>query len=196
MKQEWDSIEFTHTVGWEERDREDDALGDYGALVAWSVGRGLLEAEDGEALLTQARARPVEAERTLVEAHALRALVYHLLRRVAQGSGPDGGRLEVLNGYVRRYGGDRRLALTDGGVRWGWQRDLYRLDVVLGPLVWDVVELLTSPESERLRLCDGDGCGWLFVDASRNRSRRWCDMSDCGNRAKARRFRERQRAEG
>lgn len=52
--------------------------------------------------------------------------------------------------------------------------------------------LLTAEEVERLKLCDAHDCGWLFVDASRNRSRRWCDMADCGNRAEARRFRERR----
>ncbi|HEV2391667.1 MAG TPA: CGNR zinc finger domain-containing protein [Verrucomicrobiae bacterium] len=40
-----------------------------------------------------------------------------------------------------------------------------------------------------MRLCQGDTCGWLFVDSSKNHSRRWCDMRDCGNRAKARRHR-------
>lgn len=196
MKQDWHCIAFTRTVGWEARDREDDELEDYAGLVAWAVGRGLVSSLDGEDLLGQARSRPVEAERTLVEARALRALIYQVLRRVGQGLAPDAGRLEALNGWVGRFGADRRLALTEGGVEWSWQSDPYGLDGMLAPLVWDVAELLTSRESGRLRLCDGDDCGWLFIDASRNRSRRWCDMSDCGNRAKARRFRERQREEG
>lgn len=51
------------------------------------------------------------------------------------------------------------------------------------------VELLTSPDLGRVTRCSGEGCAWLFVDASKNRSRRWCDMSVCGNRAKARRYR-------
>ncbi len=65
----------------------------------------------------------------------------------------------------------------------------------LWPLVRSAVDLLTSPDLERLKLCEADDCGWLFVDASRNRSRRWCDMSGCGNLAKVRRFRARRRGQ-
>ena len=57
-------------------------------------------------------------------------------------------------------------------------------------------ELLTSPEISRVRACGGESCGWLFLDTSRNRSRQWCDMADCGNIAKVRRFRDRQRESG
>jgi hypothetical protein len=58
-------------------------------------------------------------------------------------------------------------------------------------IVRSAVELLTSEDRSRLRVCAGEDCDWLFVDGSRNRSRRWCDMSTCGNRAKARRYHER-----
>ena len=65
---------------------------------------------------------------------------------------------------------------------------------MLGPVARSAAELLTSDRLDRLRQCESEkGCGWLFVDGSRNRSRRWCDMSDCGNRAKARRFHRRHR---
>src|ERR671930_579256 len=62
-------------------------------------------------------------------------------------------------------------------------------DDVLAPVVWSAAELLTSGPLERVRECPGDDtCGWLFLDTSRNGSRRWCDMRTCGNRAKARRY--------
>jgi len=56
--------------------------------------------------------------------------------------------------------------------------------------------LLTSSQRlNQVRQCRGDNCGWLFVDGSKNHSRRWCDMRDCGNRAKVRRHRLKQRRE-
>ncbi len=58
-----------------------------------------------------------------------------------------------------------------------------------------MAELLVAPELARVRLCEGDDCGWLFVDGSRAGSRRWCDMSDCGNLAKVRAFRARNRSD-
>jgi predicted RNA-binding Zn ribbon-like protein len=53
--------------------------------------------------------------------------------------------------------------------------------------------LLESDEVPRVKLCGKPTCRWLLVDRSRNHGRRWYEMSDCGNTAKARRFRERKR---
>jgi len=64
--------------------------------------------------------------------------------------------------------------------------------------LWEIAhsaaDLLTSGDQERVKECASTTCEWVFLDKSRNRSRRWCDMSDCGNRAKARRFQARKRA--
>lgn len=66
----------------------------------------------------------------------------------------------------------------------------------LATIARSAAELLTSPNLARVRACGGESCGWLFLDTSRNRSRQWCDMADCGNVAKVRRFRDRQRESG
>lgn len=63
------------------------------------------------------------------------------------------------------------------------------------PIVYSAAKLLASSGLDRVRQCAGDDCGWLFLDTSRNHSRRWCDMADCGNRAKARRHYRRTRSE-
>ena len=60
----------------------------------------------------------------------------------------------------------------------------------------DLLAARFNQMAEVLRRYHADGCLCLFIDKSRNRSRRWCDMADCGNQAKVRRFRERARAEG
>src|SRR5690606_34555848 len=75
----------------------------------------------------------------------------------------------------------------------GWPES-NALDQVLWPVAVSAAELLTSADRERVKECAADTCNWLFLDMSRNRSRRWCDMKECGNRAKARRFYKRQRA--
>ena len=66
---------------------------------------------------------------------------------------------------------------------------------MLGRILVSAVELLTSPRRERVRTCGAETCLWLFLDTSKNGSRRWCDMNQCGNRTKARRFYRRQRDE-
>ena len=77
------------------------------------------------------------------------------------------------------------------GLRWEWRGAAARLESPLWPVARAAAALLTSPELARLRQCGGDDCGWLFLDGSRNHSRQWCTMEDCGNLSKVRRFRER-----
>jgi predicted RNA-binding Zn ribbon-like protein len=81
-----------------------------------------------------------------------------------------------------------------GGYRWQEARRHHPLDRPLWPLVWDAAALLTSDRRDWVRRCADDHCGWMFLDLSRQRTRRWCSMEDCGNGAKARRHYARQRA--
>jgi predicted RNA-binding Zn ribbon-like protein len=196
MKLEWDCIRFTQTVGWEARDSQEERLTDYEGLVAWCLEREIISLAHADEALAHARNRPDQARVALEDARTLRLAIYRVLGAVGTGRDPDPARLEELNAYLQRALPARRLTAVPGGAEWTWQLDPFRLDHLLGPLVWSAATLLTSPEVERLRMCDADDCGWLFLDASRNRSRRWCDMSDCGNRAKVRRFRSRQREAG
>ncbi len=85
----------------------------------------------------------------------------------------------------------RRLAPSSGGV--GWTRTRRDLDAVTDLIAVEAAALFAGGANLKLRRCIGEHCGWFFLDTSRNKSRRWCSMSDCGNRAKARRHRARQR---
>jgi predicted RNA-binding Zn ribbon-like protein len=86
------------------------------------------------------------------------------------------------------------IVSTEEGLAWDWACAEDALDRVLWPVVHDAAGLLTSQELKRVKKCADERCGWLFFDTSRNHSRRWCSMESCGNRAKARRHYERQRA--
>lgn len=197
IETEWACLELTRTVGWEERDRPDDRLTDYAALLSWGEEVGVLEAAEAARLRRAAQGRPQEAEGVLERAIALRRLCYRIFSPIGAGETPSSPDLEALNEILPDANRRLRVVLVDGGYRWSWaEEEGGALDRVLWPLIRSAADLLTSDELARLRLCDAHDCGWLFIDASRNRSRRWCDMSDCGNRAKARRHRERVKREG
>ena len=115
---------------------------------------------------------------------ALREALFRIFRSATRKKAPPGEDLDVLNKEmfqaeqrVRYHRGSFRLATPDA----------------LGAIARSAVELLTSGDLSRLRQCSGEGCGWLFLDTSRNGSRQWCDMRICGNRAKARKFRRKKR---
>jgi len=67
------------------------------------------------------------------------------------------------------------------------------LEAILWPIAGSAGELLTSDDLGRVRQCGGKTCRWMFVDRSKNRSRRWCDLKVCGNRTKARKLYRRKK---
>jgi predicted RNA-binding Zn ribbon-like protein len=108
------------------------------------------------------------------------------------GEHAEGADVGVLNGALSRTLGHLRVEQGDDGFGWGWEEGV-DLERVLWPVVRDAAELLVGGELRRVGRCCGDSCDWLYLDTSRNRSRRWCDMQSCGNRAKARRHYHRAR---
>ena len=82
-----------------------------------------------------------------------------------------------------------KLELNKSGITWDVKKSEDSLDGMLYSVIQSAFMLLTSNELDRVKICaDERGCGWLFFDHSKNRSRRWCDMTDCGNLAKQKRF--------
>jgi predicted RNA-binding Zn ribbon-like protein len=65
------------------------------------------------------------------------------------------------------------------------------LDGLLGRLLVELATTAAAGRWRRLKACRAETCGWVFLDETRNRSRRWCSMKVCGNRAKARAYRRR-----
>jgi predicted RNA-binding Zn ribbon-like protein len=122
-----------------------------------------------------------------------RRTLERILTAEARGIGASDHDLELLDRLLARAGAVRGLVSTVRGYGWGWRRDPGPLLERLFPAAWSAAQLLAGDDRHRLKCCDG--CGRLFIDQSRNRSRRWCDMRACGNRDKVRRFR-RARSQG
>jgi predicted RNA-binding Zn ribbon-like protein len=192
-------LDFTNSVGgWDPAgdsrfEVRDERLPEYADLVAWSVGAGSLPEADAAPLVGEAARRPAQAEAVLARARRLRQALYHTGWHLAHGRAPDREDLAVVEREIRLARQQQRLAGTAAGLSWTLARDPAALDLPLWPIALSAEAYLTGGDVGRLRACPGDECGWLFEDASRNRSRQWCDMRDCGNVAKVRRYRSRQR---
>jgi predicted RNA-binding Zn ribbon-like protein len=138
----------------------------------------------------------LEAERVLRRAIRLREALYPLFRGAARGEPPDPDDLGVLQAELTRALPHLRIDWSPTGFAREWEHGSPALDQVLWPVSWSAAELLTHGPIDRIRECPGQGnCGWLFLDLTKNASRRWCDMRVCGNRAKARRHYTRTRQE-
>jgi predicted RNA-binding Zn ribbon-like protein len=176
------ALDFVNT---EDGDPPVECLRSYGDLVAWGVLVGLLTVEEGEWLTGEADLRPRDAEAAYRDALKLRGALYCIFRAVAEDEAPASRNLEILREYEREALSHAKLVRGERGFRWEW-RDGRDLAGMLWPVAHAATGLLTSGDLDRLKLCAG--CYWVFLDASRNRSRRWCTMEVCGTDEKMRRY--------
>jgi len=195
----WLCLEFANTVDWHASSHPEESLTSYPKLVSWAKTNGALSASAAQSLLVQAEARPAEAKSVLKRAIELREAVYHILSDRVHDLPARVSDLDVLNRAITDMLTRSQLVITGAnGFAWGWRDGQASLDAMLWPVVRSAAELLTSGDKlKRVGQCaDEQGCGWLFMDTSKNKSRRWCNMGDCGNRAKARRHYQRLMTSG
>ena len=113
---------------------------------------------------------------------------------LASGEVPREADLGLIGDAAAAGRARERLVYDRNGVGWSLPADGDALERPLWEVACSAADLLTSPELDRVKECASTTCEWVFLDRSKNRSRRWCDMSDCGNRAKARRFHAKKQA--
>ena len=187
-------LDFVNTAGSRTRAPAVDRLEAYGDLVRWSRLAGTIDDSIAEELLRLAEAEPASAARVLSRAKALREAIYRVFSARADGRAAEASDLNALSSAAAEAAAHRALAPAGFGFRYVWPREGARLERVLWPIAAAAVELATSDRVTRVKECATANCNWLFVDLSRNRSRRWCQMRECGNRAKQRRYHAREKA--
>jgi predicted RNA-binding Zn ribbon-like protein len=170
-----------------------ERLRSYRDLVTFALRTELIGPARAVELRAEAERRPDAAATVLEKALALRAGLDRMFTAVAASRQPAGEDVEVLNGFLEEGMRFRRLEPDDRCCGWTWSVGDEPLAQMLWPIANEAADLLVAGDLDRVKACGNDTCGWLFVDMSRNRSRRWCDMKDCGNRAKARRHYARQK---
>ena len=185
-------LDFINTLAWRLTDRPVEYLISYEDLLAWERQAGLLSPDETEALSRRAATHPEDARGMLSKAVALREAIHRVLSAAIAGEPWDESALSALNRELSRALSRLRVApaASDAYV-WAWERGGEDgggplLERPLWPVVRSAAELLTSPKLGRVKVCGGEGCGWMFLDESRNASRKWCDSRDCGNRERVR----------
>ncbi len=185
------ALNFANTAEWHAGEQPEERLTDYRAVVAWGVQANLLNGEMADRYLQLGEDQSA-AEGAHERAVLLREVIYRLFAAVAHGREPANKDLDLLVLFLQIAMGQAQLVGDREGFTWGWSAGDEELAAVLGPVAQAAVDLLRSGDLERVGQCADDrGCGWLFFDNSRNKSRRWCSMESCGNRAKAMRYYER-----
>ncbi|MEM7356914.1 MAG: CGNR zinc finger domain-containing protein [Acidobacteriota bacterium] len=182
------SVAFVNTAAAREKNRQ-QGVSTYHELLVWSQQVGILQAAQAERLWTAAGDRPEAAAAALQRVLTARAALARLFIALqTQGEMPPGD-LGLVNEALGEGMSAARLVPGEEGLVWGWAGDENALERPLWPALHAGAELLISTGGQpHVRQCALSGCRLFFIDRSRARQRRWCDMKTCGNRAKSLRF--------
>ena len=186
------ALEFTNTVSDHASNQPRETLLKYEDLLSWAKRVGLLSGGQVDRLMPKAALHSEEAATLLAKSLELRESIYRMFVAQTKGKHPAEKDLTILNSILTRLTSGAQVVYNSGRVEWQWNFEEDVLEAPLDVVALSAVDLMTSEHYKWLGQCaDEDGCGWLFVDTSKNHSRGWCDINDCGNRAKQRRYQKR-----
>lgn len=186
------ALDFANTVGWHAGEHRIEHLPDYGEFLAWAARSGAVTTARAAALQREAQRHPGRAVRALAQALRVRETVFRVFSALSRKRPPSpedlvslhGARVEALRTAHPRWSGSR-IVLE-------WPEEPADLLRPLYPIALAADALLASPRLARVRQCGNHPCGWLFLDTSRNGTRRWCSAAECGNITRVRRYRARR----
>lgn len=184
-------LDFANTLEDRASDVPRELLTTYDDLIAWAEQAQVVSSGQARELLAEAESHNGEAEQILQRARDWREALYRIFFTLARGEEPQEADLCLLNAALREAMVHARIMPDEDGFTWRWDMEKNALDWPLWPVVRSAADILTSEAVHAVRVCAADDCNWLFLDTSKNQSRRWCNMKICGNRAKARKHHER-----
>ncbi len=188
-------LDFVNTVEPRVGNNPHDVLTTYADLVLWGHYVGLLSEEKANTLLKEAQSRQKDATAVFAKAMNLREAIYSIFSTLIQHASLSSSDLDTLQRLFVETMTQGHIEETPRGIEWQWSSEESNLEQLLWPLSRSAIELLTSSEVTRVKECPHweGGCGWLFLDRSKNGSRRWCSDEECGSLIRMRRLYARKR---
>jgi predicted RNA-binding Zn ribbon-like protein len=181
------AIDFVNTVSGKRLVAPVERFNDYGDVLSWAEQIGVATAARSKVLRRAAREHPQKAEAAFARAKNLREALFRIFSALAARDPAKIEDLELFNRELAEAFSHLRVVEGAEGFTWSFC-DEEALVSILWPVARSAADVLMKDDPARVRMCESpDGCGWLFYDETRNGTRRWCSMKDCGNRAKARR---------
>lgn len=186
------ALDLVNTLDWRFRDNTaEELMTDYDDLVRFAEQSALLNQAQARRLIRNTSAS--KAASVVAGARELREAAAQILYATLDGDHPLASAVTLLEAYFKQARRSQRLHLAGAKLAWGLPSTASLPELPLWLLSLSAAELMTSDDMDRLRACGNLECRWLFLDTSKNRTRRWCDMKICGNRMKARRFKAQHR---
>ncbi len=186
-------LDFANTVSHRDLpERTAEHLNSVKDLVAFAQQSKLISPKQAAEIFVFAQQNTQAAERLFQRALILREHIFRVFAAVSQGGTVADDDIQAISAAASEGMQHRALVAADGSYEWQWSPGgPSMLEQILWQIAQSAADLLTSDQLKLVRFCEASDCQWLFLDNSRNRSRRWCDMTICGNREKARRHYQR-----
>jgi predicted RNA-binding Zn ribbon-like protein len=186
-------LDFLNTIHEYGAPDPQEELHHWNDFIAFGHQTGAITQKEAKLLSRNANENPSIAGKALSMAKECREGLYRIFLAIAHSKSPSSNDMNLFNKQLARILPNLRLRKKGHDMEWTWKEEHRDLDRILWPVMHSAAELLTSKERGLIRECGSQTCTWMFLDRSKNRTRRWCDMKTCGNRAKWRRFYSKQK---
>lgn len=181
------ALDLVNTLDWRFRDAgPEELIPTYEALIRFTEQCGLMSSVQARRLIRNTDAS--KAAHVVAETQSMREAAARIFSAVIDGNDPPSEAIDDLERRYRAAVAHRHLAWSERHLVWEFSVDGVAAEIPHWILALKTVELLSSETMSMIRECGNSECRWLFLDTSKNHTRRWCDMKICGNRMKARRF--------
>jgi predicted RNA-binding Zn ribbon-like protein len=180
-------LDYANTLSWRGTEKPAEELHDLAALTSWlerSALVGTLPHRDGGSLVQD---RGEHGRELFAEAIAMREAIFRIFSAFATGEEVALADFTALEHALAKAPSRNALRRADGAYAWRIAGPLLTMPQLLAPVLWSAGDLMVNAARRRIRRCANAQCLWMFIDESKSGTRRWCQMSACGNRAKARR---------
>ena len=185
-------LDFVNTLAYRGSSKT-ESLHTLADLIQWCSNAGAASARLAEKIRAWSERHPKRGSEIFGDAIVLREAIYRIFHAVVGDANPGTADLELLNRALSDAPSRVTLQRATGGFGWQVEEDKPSAAVMLAPVLWSAGDLLVGLQLARVRECSNEKCLWLFLDDSKNGTRRWCSMQACGNRAKAHRHYLRQK---
>jgi predicted RNA-binding Zn ribbon-like protein len=180
-------LDYANTLSWRGSAAPTEKLHDVADLLGWIETTAGVERGALRDLVAWSREHAADAAALFADAIELREVIWRVFGAIAAGTAVRDRDFGALKTAVTAAPARSLLARAGGGYAWRVDRLRPSGGDLLAPVLWSAGDLLLEAGHRLIRQCANEKCLWLFIDESKNATRRWCDMSSCGNRAKARR---------
>lgn len=185
-------LDLVNTLDWRFRDSgPEELLNNYDDLLRFSEQSRLLTASQTQRLR---KASNQSAQKALQSAKDLREAAAQILYAIMDDRTPPAVAIKKLDHHIQTAQANRKLRWSQSRLQLAWTGIEAEPQLPIWLLAQSASDLLTTETAEKIRACANPECRWLFLDTSKNHTRRWCDMALCGNRMKARRFKAQHKA--